>query len=105
MGDIKLFQLADQGVQQLEGKSVVIEKTLQTLMEKHLDAFLGVRLLGSEYSTGPVHKGRIDSLGIDENDSPVIIEYKRSLNENVVSQASSTSIGSWTTVPSSCSSR
>ena len=71
---------------QLEGKSVVIEKTLQTLMENHLEAFLGVRLLASEHSTGKVHGGRIDSLGIDENNSPVIIEYKRSLNENVINQ-------------------
>ena len=86
MGDIKLFRLADKGVQQLEGKSVVIEKTLQTLMENHLEAFLGVRLLASEHSTGKVHGGRIDSLGIDENNSPVIIEYKRSLNENVINQ-------------------
>ena len=29
---------------------------------------------------------QIDTLGIDENDSPVIIEYKRSLNENVINQ-------------------
>jgi predicted transport protein len=86
VGDIKLFRVAADGVAQLEGKSVVIEKTLQTLMEKHLEAFLGVRLLASEHSTGRVHGGRIDSLGIDENNSPVIIEYKRSLNENVINQ-------------------
>jgi len=30
--------------------------------------------------------GRIDSLGIDENNCPVIIEYKRALNENVINQ-------------------
>ena len=86
MGDIRLFRVAGGSVTQLEGKSVVIEKTLQTLMESHLEAFLGVRLLASEHSTGKVHGGRIDSLGIDENNSPVIIEYKRSLNENVINQ-------------------
>ena len=32
------------------------------------------------------HGGRIDTLGIDENGSPVIIEYKRSMNENVINQ-------------------
>ncbi|CAM5580383.1 hypothetical protein STENM36S_08546 [Streptomyces tendae] len=31
---------------------------------------LGVRFLASEYGTGPVHGGRIDSLGLDENVSP-----------------------------------
>jgi len=55
-------------------------------MEDNLEAFLGVRLLESEYSTGKTHAGRIDTLGIDENDSPVIIEYKRSINQNVINQ-------------------
>lgn len=86
MGDIKLFRLTTSGWGELEGKSAVIEKTLQTLMEKNLEAFLGVRFLASEYSTGKTHGGRIDTLGIDENNSPVIIEYKRSLNENVINQ-------------------
>lgn len=86
MSDIKLFRHDPVGVTQLEAKSVVIEKTLQSLMEKNLEAFLGVRLLASEYQTGKVHGGRIDTLGIDENNSPVIIEYKRSLNENVINQ-------------------
>ncbi|MGD0248630.1 MAG: DUF5655 domain-containing protein [Candidatus Limnocylindrales bacterium] len=86
MGDIKLFRHGQSGAVELEGKSAVIEKTLQTLMEKNLEAFLGVRLLASEYGTGKTHGGRIDTLGIDENDSPVIIEYKRALNENVINQ-------------------
>ena len=28
----------------------------------------------------------MDTLGIDENNSPVVIEYKRSSNENVINQ-------------------
>jgi hypothetical protein len=51
-----------------------------------LPAFLGVRFLASEHSTGPVHGGRIDTLGIDEGGCPVIIEYKRATNQNVISQ-------------------
>ena len=47
---------------------------------------LGVRFLATEYSTGKTHAGRIDSLGIDENGSPVILEYKRSSGENVINQ-------------------
>jgi predicted transport protein len=86
MGDIKLFRTSNHGASELEGKSVVVEKTLQALMEKHLDEFLGVRFLASEYQTGKTHRGRVDSLGIDENNSPVIIEYKRSMNENVINQ-------------------
>ena len=48
--------------------------------------WVGIRFLASEYSTGPKHGSRIDSLGIDENGCPVIIEYKRATNENVINQ-------------------
>lgn len=86
MSDIKLFRISGGQVAELTGRSAVLEKSLQALMESNLDAFLGVRFLASEYSTGKTHAGRIDTLGIDENNSPVIIEYKRSLNENVINQ-------------------
>jgi len=45
-----------------------------------------VRFLHTEYNTGRKHGGRIDTLGIDENGCPVIIEYKRSTNSNVINQ-------------------
>lgn len=86
MSDIKLFRTNGQHVTQLEGQSVALERSLQTLIERHLDVFLGVRFLASEYSTGKTHGGRIDTLGIDENGCPCIIEYKRSSNENVINQ-------------------
>lgn len=56
------------------------------LLESNLETILGVRFLASEYLTGKVHRGRIDSLGLDENGSPVILEYKRTINENVINQ-------------------
>ena len=86
MSDIKLFSISNGSVTELGSSSVAIEKSLQALIEKHLDAFLGVRFLASEYSTGKTHGGRIDTLGIDENGYPVIVEYKRALNENVINQ-------------------
>jgi predicted transport protein len=86
MSDIKLFQLKSTKVIELEGKSVTVEKSLQSLIERYLEAFLGVTFLATEYSTGTKHSGRIDTLGIDENNCPVIIEYKRATNENVINQ-------------------
>lgn len=86
MSDIKLFALDGSKARELPGQSAVLEKSLQTLMEQNLEVLLGVRFLQSEYSTGPKHGGRIDTLGIDENGSPVIIEYKRATNENVINQ-------------------
>ncbi len=86
MSDIKLFRTDHEQVEELSGSSVALEKSLQSLIEKHLETFLGVRFLASEYTTGKTHGGRIDTLGIDENNSPVIIEYKRATNENVINQ-------------------
>lgn len=86
MSDIKLFRTTNGSVSEIEGHSVALEKSLQTLIEMHLDTFLGVRFLASEHPTGKQHGGRIDTLGIDENGCPVIIEYKRALNENVINQ-------------------
>jgi len=86
MSDIRLFRISNSGVSDIEGYSVAVEKSLQSFIEKNLETLLGVRFLASEYSTGRVHRGRIDTLGIDENGSPVIIEYKRALNENVINQ-------------------
>ncbi len=86
MGDIKLFRLIGDRVEELHGYTVAVEKSLQTLMERNLEALIGIRFLASEYSTGKRHGGRIDTLGIDENNCPVIIEYKRATNENVINQ-------------------
>lgn len=86
MSDIKLFRFGQNHAEELAGKAVLIEKHLQTMLEAQMETFLGVRFLATEYSTGKTHKGRIDSLGLDENGCPVIIEYKRHTNENVINQ-------------------
>ncbi|WP_146610534.1 MULTISPECIES: hypothetical protein [unclassified Streptomyces] len=44
---------------------------------------LGICFQAVEYRTGR-HGGRIDSLGLDENGTPVIVEYERTLDEAVV---------------------
>ena len=86
MGEISLFRITSGKASEILGKTAGVEKILQVLLEKNLESTLGVRFLQSEYSTGKIHAGRIDTLGIDENDCPVIIEYKRSTNENVINQ-------------------
>lgn len=86
MGDIRIFNIKGPHAEELKGSSVALEKSLQTYMEQNLEPLLGVTFLASEYATGKTHGGRIDTLGIDENGFPVIIEYKRALNENVINQ-------------------
>ncbi|MBS1263319.1 MAG: hypothetical protein MAG715_00495 [Methanonatronarchaeales archaeon] len=86
MTDVRLFDV-DNGVAEEIGKRQVnLEKNIQTLVESNLEEFFGVRFLETEHSTGKKHGGRIDTLGIDENNSPVIIEYKRQKNENIINQ-------------------
>lgn len=86
MSDIKVFKVKPGGIVELPGKSANIERSLQTLFEKNLEGLLGVRFLASEHDTGKVHGGRIDTLGLDEDGYPVIIEYKRAVTEDVISQ-------------------
>ena len=68
MADIKLFQIHSDSARELPAESVDVEKSLQSLMEQHLESFLGVRFLATEYVTGKEHSGRIDTLGLDDND-------------------------------------
>ncbi len=59
------------------------EFELRDLFADNLEEILGVRFLAKEY---PTTDGRIDTLGIDENNSPVVIEYKWKENEEILSQ-------------------
>lgn len=83
MADIKLFEIGN-GVREYKGENVTLEKELQTIIESNMEIFFGVTFLASEYRT--TDGGRIDSLGIDENNCPVILEYKRSVKDNVINQ-------------------
>jgi predicted transport protein len=83
MSDLKLFRLSSGSVAEMKGSTLALERSLQTLFEQNLESLLGIRFLASEQRTT---SGRIDTLGIDENGSPVIIEYKRASNENVINQ-------------------
>ncbi len=76
MTAIKLFNLDAGSAKEIPGSATPLEKSLQNVIERNLETMLGIRLLGSEYSTGPKHGGRIDTLGIDENASHAIIEYQ-----------------------------
>ena len=79
-----IFKINDQKVQKLKIKKFKNEKQLQKLFEDNLEEIFGIRFLASEFTT--THGGRIDTLGLDEDGSPVIIEYKESEKNNVINQ-------------------
>ena len=60
------------------------ERDLQQLIEKNLLETLDLQFLSSEYTT--TSGGRIDTLAVDSDGSPVIIEYKKSKSEAVINQ-------------------
>lgn len=83
---LKLFHIGTGHAVEIAARAGVRERRLQELVEADMETLLGVRFLASEYSTGPRHGGRIDSLGIDENGSPVIVEFKVGRDAGVVNQ-------------------
>ena len=82
MAELKLFRIGNE-VKELKSGCATIEKELQNIIEKNMFEFFGVRFLQSEYR---IDNGRMDSIGIDENNCPVIFEYKCHSNENVINQ-------------------
>ena len=82
MSEIKLFEVKPE-VKECQASEVLLERELQRVIEANMENFFGVRFLASEYA---IREGRMDSIGIDENYCPVIFEYKRSVNENVINQ-------------------
>ena len=59
------------------------ENELHNLIKNNLDNILGIRLIASEY---PIPNGRIDTLGLDEDGIPVIIEYKWKKDSSAIIQ-------------------
>jgi hypothetical protein len=81
-----IFQIYNNKIKQLKTTNFKNEKELQTLIENNLEEIFGIKFIASEFPTGEKHGGRIDTLGLDENNSPVIIEYKWGESESVINQ-------------------
>lgn len=79
-----IFRNTDGNLKKLKTIPISKEKELQTLVENNLNEVLDMHFLATEYST--TFGGRIDTLAVDYNGAPVIIEYKRNKNDNVINQ-------------------
>lgn len=82
MAKIRLFNIKNE-VKEYKSSTIDLEKKLQNIIEANMEILFGIKFLATEYT---ISHGRIDSIGIDENLCPVIFEYKRSMNENVINQ-------------------
>ena len=81
-----LYRVSDGLVSQIKQTSYLKERDLQRLFEDNLEVLFGVRFVASESTTGDRQRGRIDSLGLDQDNYPTIIEYKKSNKENIINQ-------------------
>jgi predicted transport protein len=82
-----LFQLSGASVKPVEQKNFDSERVLQRLVESNLLTMFNCRMVATEFSTGAQHAGRIDTLGLSEDDNPVIIEYKKIESSDLINQS------------------
>lgn len=79
-----LYKINDQSLISLEEKPFKLERELQCLFEENLTLLTGLEFVCSEFS---IQNQRLDTLAYDvENQSFVIIEYKRATNASVLDQ-------------------
>ncbi|MFO7867910.1 MAG: DUF5655 domain-containing protein [Bacteroidales bacterium] len=64
-----------------------LEKELQKLIEENLETIFNCHFISTEFSTGNIHSGRIDTLAISEDNNPVIIEYKKVASSDLINQS------------------
>jgi predicted transport protein len=82
-----LFHITAQGrVNRISSNRFERERQLQSLVEGNLPEIFGVRFIASEFAIQGEQLGRIDTLGLDLDGAPTIIEYKRTEAENVINQ-------------------
>ncbi|WP_028856101.1 DUF5655 domain-containing protein [Psychrilyobacter atlanticus] len=68
-------------------KNFPLERELQQLVENNLEEIFNCKFVASEFYTGSIHSGRIDTIAISEDNNPVIIEYKKEESSSLLNQS------------------
>jgi hypothetical protein len=79
------FSISKDGARYLKPMPVRLEKDVQALIEKNLAVMLNVRFVATEFTT-PCQQMRMDTLALDNDNCPVIIEYKLDSDSSVINQ-------------------
>jgi predicted transport protein len=82
-----LFAIDGHELQPVPQSNFLAEKALQRLVEGNLAPVFNCRLVASEFSTGELHGGRVDTLALSEDSNPVIIEYKKVESSELINQS------------------
>ena len=82
-----IFQIKDGQAERVKLSEFKLEKDLQKIIETNLETIFNCRFIATEFSTGNIHSGRIDTLAISEDNNPVIIEYKKVASSELINQS------------------
>lgn len=79
------FVIDNNQAKRISQKEFKDEKELHELIDKNLDEIFNIRYIKDEHITEK--HGRIETLGIDESNRPVVIEYKKVKDKSQLIQA------------------
>lgn len=82
-----LFQISNEKLSLVKQTKFYNEKALQKTIENNLVTIFNCQFIATEFSTGHVHAGRIDTLALSEDNNPVIIEYKNVESSELINQS------------------
>lgn len=80
-----LFEIKNKKASKINQKEFKNELELHQLIDKNLGEIFGVRFIKDEHITDK--HGRIETLGLDESNRPIVIEYKRTKEKGQLVQA------------------
>lgn len=82
-----LYKINGEKLTQLKISKFGFEKHLQKLCENNLEELFEVKFVATEFPFADEYSGRLDTIGIDKECNPVIVEYKLDQNSSVISQS------------------
>lgn len=82
-----LFCKKEDRLRIVKQENFALERALQETVEQNLEEIFSCRFIASEFYTGDIHAGRIDTLALSEDNNPVIIEYKKVESSSLINQA------------------
>jgi predicted transport protein len=82
-----LFALSKSGLTKVGQGKFSSERELHSLIERNLEVVFNCQVVATEFSTGAQHAGRIDTLALNEDGNPVIIEYKVVESSDLINQS------------------
>ena len=80
-----LFEIKNKKAKKINTKEFKNELELHQLIDMNLEEIFGVRFIKDEHITDK--HGRIETLGLDESNRPLVIEYKRTKEKGQLVQA------------------